>query len=223
MIPQHGVRDTVSPRGQHMRTVRVDAARLERWLTGFCERHGPCKVAADANVVQLVAEDGAQAVVRVPFPPLLETTLAGLVAHGARERTVGALLIRRGGVAVGVFEGRRLAASKIETAYVQGRTKAGGWSQQRYARRRGNQARKLGETAAGLMVTLVLPRADQLAALATGGDRESVDAVLDDPRLSSLRRLALERVYPVADPRHPVLVQFPEQFLAIEIELNEVA
>jgi hypothetical protein len=73
------------------------------------------------------------------------------------------------------------------------------------------------------MVTLVLPRADQLAAVATGGDRASVDAVLDDPRLSTLRRLALDRVYPVADPRQVVLEQFPELFLAIEIVLNELA
>ncbi len=206
-----------------MRTVRVDAARLERWLGGFTERHGPPGLAVDANEVQLTAEDGATAVVRVPFPPLLETTLAGLVAHTTRERTVGALLIRRGGVAVGVFEGRRLAASKIETAYVQGRTKAGGWSQQRYARRRGNQARKLGETAADLMVALVLPRADQLAALAAGGDRASVEAVLTDPRLSRLEELAMKRIYPVADPRQVVLEQFPEQFLAVEIQLNDLA
>jgi hypothetical protein len=206
-----------------MRTVTVDAARLERWLTGFAERHGPTAVAADANSVQLTAEDGATAAVHVPFPPLLETTLGGLVAHAASERTVGALLIRRGGVAVGVFEGRRLVASKIETAYVQGRTKAGGWSQQRYARRRGNQARKLGETAAELMVALVLPRADRLAALATGGDRASVEAVLADPRLDVLRRLAMDRVYPVPDPRQAVLEKFPEQFLSIEIELNELA
>lgn len=206
-----------------MRTVRVDPARLPRWLSGFAERHGPTEVAADANLVQFTAEDGATAAVRVPFPPLLDRTSAGLVAHAAQERTVGALLIRRGGVAVGVFEGRRLAASKIETAYVQGRTKAGGWSQQRYARRRGNQARKLGETAAELMVALVLPRIDQLTAVATGGDRTSVEAVLDDPRMSTLRRLALDRVYPVADPRLIVLEQFPDQFLAIEIELNELA
>jgi hypothetical protein len=206
-----------------VRTVRVDPARLERWLSGFADRHGLTDVAAGENLVQLTAEDGATAIVHVPFPPLLDRTPAGLVAHVAQKRTVGALLIRRGGVAVGVFEGRRLVASKIETAYVQGRTKAGGWSQQRYARRRGNQARRLGETAAELMVTLVLPRADQLAAVATGGDRASVDAVLDDPRLSTLRRLALDRVYPVADPRQVVLEQFPELFLAIEIVLNELA
>ena len=132
-------------------------------------------------------------------------------------------MIRRGGVAVGVFRGRRLLASKIETSYVQGKTKAGGWSQQRYARRRGNQARKLTETAAELMVSLVLPELDELDALATGGDRSSVDAVLADPRLTALLSLRVARTYPVPDPRLAVLHDFPELFLAVDIELNELA
>ena len=60
--------------------------------------------------------------------------------HARRDRRVGVLLVRRAGFAVGVFEGATLVASKVDSTYVQGTTKAGGWSQQRYARRRANQA-----------------------------------------------------------------------------------
>ena len=50
------------------------------------------------------------------------------------------VLVRRGGYAVGVASGDRLTAHKVGTRYVQSRTAAGGWSQQRFARRRANQA-----------------------------------------------------------------------------------
>ena len=41
---------------------------------------------------------------------------------------------------MGVASGDRLTAHKVGTRYVQSRTAAGGWSQQRFARRRANQA-----------------------------------------------------------------------------------
>ena len=53
------------------------------------------------------------------------------------------MLIRRGGYAVGVARDGRLLRSKVGSRYVQSRTAAGGWSQQRFARRREGQAREL--------------------------------------------------------------------------------
>ncbi len=50
------------------------------------------------------------------------------------------VLVRRGGYAVGVGSGDRLTSHKVGSRYVQSRTAAGGWSQQRFARRRANQA-----------------------------------------------------------------------------------
>jgi hypothetical protein len=205
------------------RPISVDPARLERWLAGFTERHGPVDFVVEGDTARVSATDGALAQIRIPFPPLPGSEPADLLAHIARDRRVGALLARRGGVAVGVFDGRRLAVSKIETSYVQGRTKAGGWSQQRYARRRDNQARKLTETAADLVASLVLPRIETIDAVVTGGDRWLVDAVFADSRLAAVRAKALDRVHPVPDPRLSVLQRFPDQFLAVEIELNELA
>ena len=56
---------------------------------------------------------------------------------------LGVLLIRRGGYAVGLARGAAFAESKVGKRHVQSRTAAGGWSQQRFARRRGNQADEL--------------------------------------------------------------------------------
>ncbi len=57
-----------------------------------------------------------------------------------RHDPLGIILVRRGGYAVGLAHGDRLTAHKVGTRYVQSRTAAGGWSQQRFARRRANQA-----------------------------------------------------------------------------------
>ena len=88
------------------------------------------------------AADGATAVITIPFPPLAESgdALLSLIRHAQLDRQIGAVLIRRGGWAVGIFVGSELVDSKVGRPYVQGQTKAGGWSQQRYARRRGKQA-----------------------------------------------------------------------------------
>ena len=67
------------------------------------------------------------------------------------------MLVRRGGHAVGVFRGAELLASKVDSSYVQGTTKAGGWSQQRYARRRANQSRAAFADAATTAVRVLLP------------------------------------------------------------------
>ena len=67
-------------------------------------------------------------------------SLLAYVARVAASHPYALLLLRRGGWAVARCEGERVVASKVGTRYVQGRTKKGGSSQQRYARRRGNQA-----------------------------------------------------------------------------------
>ncbi len=175
--------------------------------------------------VTLTAPDGAVAEIEVPFPPL---PLAGdavetLLAHVLRPRPVGAVLVRKGGYAVGVFEGITLTASKVGSAYVQGKTKAGGWSQQRYARRRANQTEQAYAVAADVAADLLLPRAEHLVGVFGGGDRVAVHAVLDDPRLGRLRGLLVEPVLPTVDPRLRVLQAFPEQFRAVSIRLNALA
>ena len=195
-----------------MRTVTVAAGRLEGWLAGFADRHGPPTVSRGERVVELIGVDGAWARIEVPFPPLR----GELVAHVLRLRRVGVLLVRRHGYAVGVFDGINLAASKVGSAYVQGGTKAGGWSQQRYARRRANQASAAFARAADAAAAILAD--EPLEALLVGGDRAALHAVLADRRLAHLAPTTPWLI--VKDPKLPQLQSMPKQFHAVRIRLE---
>ena len=78
--------------------------------------------------------------------------------------------------------GSAVLESKVGQRHVQGRTKAGGQSQQRFARRRDNQARVAFEAAAEHAARILEP----VEVVVTGGDHVAVDAVLADPRLAGL-------------------------------------
>jgi hypothetical protein len=194
------------------REISVPAARLPRWLTGFAERHGWTATVSTPERVELTGADGARAWLEVPFPPLV----GELVEHVGRERRVAVVLVRRGGHAVGVFDGDRLLASKVGGSYVQGTTKAGGWSQQRYARRRANQADAAFAAAADAAVRVLA--GERLDALVVGGDRPAVRAVLGDPRLAGLPEPSPPWLQ-VKDPKLRVLAATPEQFRAVRIRL----
>lgn len=167
--------------------------------------------------VRLTGADGATAAIEVPFPPLsppagqpLHTLAPGdlgpvLAAHVLAPRVVGVLLVRRGGFAAGVFDGGTLAAAKTGSRHVQGRTAAGGWSQQRFARRREGQARVARDAAADAAAAVLLPEAARLDALVLGGDRRSCDLVLEDLRLAPLRTLLAPFRLDVPEPRRAVL------------------
>ena len=131
------------------------------------------------------------------------------------------LRVRRGGFAVGVAEDAALVASKVGTRYVQGKTKAGGWSQQRYARRREAQAHSAFTAAADAAANVVLPRLDDLEGLATGGDRAAVRSVLADPRLKPLGDLPQGRFLAEPDPRRRVLEEAVRRCRAVVIEVYD--
>jgi hypothetical protein len=196
--------------------VHVGADRLFRWIGGFADRHGPYEASATPTSVTLSASDGSTAAIDVPFPPLDGTKVADLLAHVARERRVGVLLVRRGGYGVGVFVGATLESSKVGSSYVQGTTKAGGWSQHRYANRRANQATAAFATAADMAVRIL--GQVRLDAMVVGGDKEAVKAVLADRRLESL---VTGPWLNVKDPKLRVLTTMPAQFLSISITIAE--
>jgi hypothetical protein len=194
--------------------VSVTAERVRGWLAGFAERHGAVLTDESPETVLLTGADGARAWLEVPFPPLV----GELAEHVERDRRVGVLLVRRGGYAAGVFEGGRLVTSKVGSAYVQGTTKAGGSSQQRYARRRANQATAAFAEAADVAARVLAD--ETLDAIVAGGDRPAVRAVLADPRLKRLEPLRTGPWLAVKDPRLRVLAATPEQFLSVRIRLD---
>src|SRR5690606_4756584 len=149
------------------RWVTVAPERLARWIDGFAVRHGAVTTTATDEVVRLAAADGSVAECHVPFPPLGRSAggppgrdpVAALTAHASRERTVGVLLVRLGGYAAGVFSGERLVASKVGSRPVHGRSAAGGWSQQRFARRREKQSAEALGAAADAAFRVLVPYA----------------------------------------------------------------
>jgi hypothetical protein len=194
------------------RWVTVSPERLTRWLDGFAERHGAVTVEQRPELVVHVAADGAVASIEVPFPPLN----GSLVEHVLTDRVVGVLLVRLGGHAAGVFDGTRLVASKVGARNVQGRSAAGGWSQQRFARRRAGQAVVAHAAAADDAAKVLLGR--DLDALVVGGDRNGVDAVLADRRLAHLQPLLTGRLLAVPDPRLKVLQEVPFRDVWIRVQ-----
>lgn len=203
--------------------MQVPPERLAGWLEGFADRHGAVVSAPAAGAVVLTAADGAVAEVVVPFPPLVGDLVGDLVAHAGRDRRVGVLLVRLGGHAAGVFDGPALAASKVGSRPVHGRSAAGGQSQQRFARRREGQARVALGAAADTAVRVLLPQAASLEALVVGGDRRAVEAVLEDARLARLRPLVGGPFLDVPDPRLTVLQGAPALFRAVRIRVVEPA
>jgi hypothetical protein len=225
-----------------VRWIEVTPERLASWLESFAQRHGDVVVEPQPAVVTYRAEDGAVAECHVPFPPLPRDaaqpalprdaaqpadTIAGsaerISAHARSPRTVGVLLVRLGGYAAGVFTGpeARLAASKVGSRLVHGRSAAGGTSQQRFARRREKQASEALGAAADTAAAVFGPYAGKLDAVVLGGDRRAVAGLRDDPRLRPYLKLAVERFLTVPDPRLAVLRGAPRQFRAIRIRLAE--
>jgi hypothetical protein len=226
------------------RWVEVPPERLISWIVTFTERHGGAAyvrpspyVDGAGSVVTFAAADGATAECHPPFPPLrwrpgepggpgpdARAAAEAIAAHAAADRTVGVLLVRLGGYAVGVFTGSppRLVSSKTGQRPVHGRSAAGGWSQQRFARRRENQAatalRAAADAAAGVFGPF---GADGLDAVVLGGDKRSIAGLRDDARLAPYLRRVTDRFLTVPDPRPAVLRDIPPAYLAIRIRLTE--
>jgi hypothetical protein len=187
-------------------TVLVPGSRVVRWFENFESAHGATSYAVTDGALQATAADGSTAAARLPFDrhfdgPGDPVSLAGAVAL---PESWGVLLVRKGGFAVARLRGATMLEHKIGQRHVQGRTKAGGQSQQRFARRRDNQARAAYDAAADHAARILPGRLDALVA---GGDQGAVDAVLADPRLAQAAAVRVSRWLPVPDPRRSVLDQ----------------
>jgi hypothetical protein len=202
----------------------VAPERLGRWLDGVAERHGALEdlTVDDDHVVHLTCADGTTVTLRAPFPWTAGPALLSTFTAAARQpHRAAVLLVRRGRWAVGVFDGAELVVSKVDARQVQGRTAAGGWSQQRFARRRGHQTDAVVEHAIETAVRVLLPHAGSVPALFPGGDKGLVDDVLADPRLRVLAALRRGPALDVGEPTKAVLLETPKQFRAVDVHIVE--
>src|SRR5579875_2711527 len=198
---------------RHGETRWVDIApeRLLGWLGTFSEQHGQSRVEQTDRGLTLIGRDGAGEEI---------SALAGiLTAHCLAPRTVGVILVRLGGYAAGVFTGPEpvLAASKVGSRLVHGRSAAGGTSQQRFARRREKQAREALQAAGDTAAAVLGPYSGRLDAVVLGGDRRAMAVLRDDPRLREFFALAVDRFLTVPDPRLSVLRTAPRMFRAVRV------
>lgn len=185
------------------REVVVSPERLAVWFAGFTRRNGDVVAIREADDETIVTTDrGGRAQIR--GRRLAAADVDALCAQLLPPASAAVLLIRRGGYAIAraacAGAGHHVLASKTGRRYVQGRTAAGGQSQQRYARRRGNQADALVGEAADAARRVLGDRPDSVDLLVTGGDSRLVDDLLRRPPLTALTWVQRRHV-DVGEPR----------------------
>jgi len=207
------------------RVVEVEAGRLTGWINRFGVRNdGLGAVTGSLSTVTVTAGNGTVATLAVPFPPMRAgdgEPVQALLDHLGQVGPTAAILVRAGAYSIGICSDGAVQSSSTDTRYVQSRTAAGGWSQQRYARRRGNQRRDANRAAAGAAHRVLAPAAGSIRALVVGGEPGAIREVLDDPRLAFLVQLPRRTFTDVAEPRRAVLDQVAARCLAIEITIRE--
>ncbi|WP_224769477.1 acVLRF1 family peptidyl-tRNA hydrolase [Nocardioides ochotonae] len=191
--------------------------RWERWVENFRARHGATALSVADGALGGLAEDGSTFLARLPFAASYDgpADAAAFAAAASVPQDWGVLLVRKGGFAVARLAGERTVASKVGQRHVQGRTKAGGQSQQRFARRRDNQARQAYEAAAEHAVRIL---GDLTGPVVTGGDHTAVEEVLADPRLRGLAPSDLWLAVP--DPRRAVLEEAVRDAGKLAVEVH---
>jgi hypothetical protein len=201
------------------REVLVAPARLGRWVDNFIARHGETDLAVVAGRLTGRAADGSTFAAARPFARSYDGPgdPAAFAASCTPPNRWGVLLVRKGGFAIARLQGQEIVESKVGQRHVQGRTKAGGQSQQRFSRRRDNQARVAYEAAAGHAERILT---GALAALVCGGDRTAVEQVLEEPRLQHLTGVRVDPWLAVPDPRRAVLEQAVADACSIVVEVT---
>ncbi|MGW5746280.1 acVLRF1 family peptidyl-tRNA hydrolase [Amycolatopsis sp. NPDC003861] len=171
--------------------------------------------------VRVIAADGSSATATVPFGPLGEPSVAGLVARVLVPRRLALVVVRRRSHSVGIARDGRIEVSRTDRHLVQGRSAAGGWSQQRFARRRAGQARQALQDAAKDAFEVLVPRLSKVDAVVLGGDRRALDELREDRRLAPLFARAEPRVLNVGEPSRAVLDEAAVRALSVLITLHD--
>ncbi len=114
-----------------------------------------------------------------PFPLREWVIFNGIVTTPLRQLLdsdfkIGLVLVHLGSYAIGLCQGEKLIASKVGTGLVHGRHKKGGSSQQRFQRRRQNQAHEFLDRVCRHAQEQLQPHAQYLNYIVYGGPRQTV-------------------------------------------------
>ncbi|WP_433262447.1 acVLRF1 family peptidyl-tRNA hydrolase [Actinosynnema sp. CS-041913] len=210
------------------RAVEVAPERLAGWFARFADRHeGVATTRTTPAHVLVTARDEATAEVTAAYAEFTSMgeveglAIDPLLANATTSRRIGLLLVRLGGHSIGVAQDGEVLVSTTDSRQVHGRNKAGGWSQQRFARRREGQARVALQAAADDAVRVLLPRLAELDAVVLGGDRQALDLLRADRRLEPVFARASPRILDVPEPRRTVLDDAARRARAVEIVVRD--
>ena len=188
-------------------------------MDNFTTSHGATALSVVDGALTGRAEDGSSFTAHLPFSTAYDgpAEVAAFTAAAVPPGAWGVLLVRKGGFAVARMAGDVMAEHKIGQRHVQGRTKAGGQSQQRFARRRDNQAREAYGAAADHAARIL---SGLRGPLVIGGDHSATDAVLADPRLAGLDVVGPWLAVP--DPKRGVLEVAITDAQAVVVDVENV-
>lgn len=208
------------------RVAFVSGERLPGWVARFAASHGTVGVEELDGGLQLSAPDGAVALLQPPWPPdgrpgRGSDAVERLASLAAQSRTLGLVLVRRGGYSVAAVRDGAALAAKSGTRHIQSRTAAGGSSQQRFARRRANQADALVEAVAEHAERIFAEQ--RIEYLVPGGDRTLAEQVLGAPALKRYAALTRLPFLDVPDPRAAVLKQAAADACSVRILVTDPA
>ncbi len=201
--------------------VEISASRVVGWVNRFAGRNsGVSDLMASPDQLEIRAGDGTLAMLEVPFGPMSiggREPVEALVNHLAGLGLLGLILVRGGAHSIGTAKDGVVLSSSTDRAYLQGRTAAGGWSQQRYARRRGNQLTASLADAASTVERVLLPFADRLGGVVLAGDAAALQRVMSESALQPLAGLPSRMFGDIPEPRRVVLDAVAQRSLVVRI------
>lgn len=217
-----------------MQTVFVPGERFVRFVRNYEASHGPATFACLGQTLTAISPDGATFAAELPFSEhegddtaaeseilldLNNDPASQFLSHLTIPQTWGILVARKGGFAAVQLAGTKIVSRHIGRRHVQGRSAAGGQSQQRFARRRRNQARASHKAAADHAADVL---GHQIltgqASLVVGGDKDAIRAILADPRMQQLRIVG--PFLGAAQPRRALLEQAIAQSQALTVTID---
>jgi len=137
-----------------------------------------------------------------------------------QQYLIGVILIRLGKYAVGIFQGDQILDSKSGSRYVKGRHKAGGTSQQRFARIRTKQIQELFNKVCSITTEKMTPFKKQLDYIFMGGEKHTIlNFSKTCPFIQSMEDKIANRIISTREPSLRELLSTPSKVWGSEVKL----